>query len=142
MLKILKDIGLAMINATLILIVVALLLAWKVTGTADRIASEFARDLVTIDPLRQDVQGATAELAALRDDLASLRDQSGDLQAASLQRIEDRLTEMDTRMQDARASLATLSQAPAKLVDHAIDTAATRVSQEIRDFRDCVPAPS
>ena len=139
MLKILKDIGLAMINATLILIVVALLLAWKVTGTADQIVSDFARNLVTIEPLRQDVQDATAELAALRGDLASLRDQSGDVQSASLQRIETRLTLMETRMQDARASLATLSQTPARLVDRAIDTAATRVSQEIRDFRGCVP---
>lgn len=139
MLKILKDIGMAMINATLILIVVALLLAWKVTGTADRIVSDFARNLVTIEPLRQDVQGATDELAALRGDLASLRDQSGDLQSASLQRIETRLTQMETRLEEARTSLTNLSQAPANLVDRAIDTAATRVSQEIRDFRGCVP---
>ncbi|PCH66143.1 MAG: hypothetical protein COC12_13720 [Rhodobacteraceae bacterium] len=139
MLKILKDIGVAMINATLILIVVALLLAWKVTGTADRIASDFARNLVTIEPLRQDVRGTTDELAALRGDLASLRDQSGDLQSASLQRIETRLAQMETRLEEARTSLTNLSQAPANLVDRAIDTAATRVSQEIRDFRGCVP---
>jgi chromosome segregation ATPase len=139
MLKILKDIGLAMINATLILTIVALLLAWKVTGTADQIMSDFARNLVTVDPLRQDVQDATTELAAMRSDLAGIRDQTGNLQSASLQRIETRLIQMETRLEEARTSLADLSQAPVRLVDHAIDTTATRMSREIRDFRGCVP---
>ena len=139
MLKILKNLGLAMINATLILIVVALLLAWKVSGTADRIVTDFAKNLVTVEPLRQELQNVNGELAALRGDLERIRDQSGDLQSASLQRIDERLIQMQTRLGTARQSLANLSQAPARLVDQAIDTAATRVSQEIRDYRNCIP---
>lgn len=139
MLKILKTLGLAMINATLILIVVALVLAWKVTGTADRIMSDFARNLVSVEPLRQELQNTTSELAALRGDLERIRDQSGDLQSASLQRLDDRLTRMQSRLGTVRQSLADLSQAPARLVDQAIDTAATRVSKEIRDYRQCIP---
>ena len=139
MMKTLKNLGLAMINATLILIVVALLLAWKVTGAADRIVTDFAQNLVTVEPLRQELKNTNAELAALRGDLQRIRDQSGDLQSASLQRIDDRLTQMQTRLGTARQSLASLSQAPARLVDQAIDTAATRVSKEIREYRQCIP---
>ena len=140
--KTLKDLGLAMINATLILIVLCLFLAWKVTSKADQVASNFARNLVTIQPLREDIQGTTTELAALRQDLAQISRQSDGLQSASLQRIETQLGKITENVERARQSVAHLSQAPTRLVDHAIDTAADRLTQGISDFRGYVPPKS
>ena len=106
--KTLKDLGLAMINATLILIVLCLFLAWKVTSKADQVASNFARNLVTIQPLREDIQGTTTELAALRQDLAQISRQSDGLQSASLQRIETQLGKITENVERAHQSVAHL----------------------------------
>lgn len=142
MLKTVKDLAMAMINATLILIVLCLFLAWKVVDQADQIASDFASNLVSIQPLRDDLQGATDELAALRHDVAQIAGQTGDLQSTSLKRIETRLTQMDTRMAGARQSVADLAQAPTRLVDHAIDTAADKLATTLTRVRGCVPPQS
>ncbi|MFT7596253.1 MAG: hypothetical protein ACI8R4_003588, partial [Paracoccaceae bacterium] len=91
MMTTLKKLGLALINATLILIVLCLFLAWKVTSRVDDLASNFAQNLNTVAPLREDIQGATSEMAALRSDLATLKAQSGDVSSATLQRIQDRM---------------------------------------------------
>jgi len=143
--KTLKDLGLAMVNATLILIVLCLFLAWKVTDKADQIAANFARNLVTVAPLREDIQGATAELAALRQDLAQLStqpEQPDALRSASLQRIEARVEKITKNMDSARQSVAHLSQAPTRLIDHAIDTAADRLTESVNDIRGCVAPQS
>lgn len=142
MLKTLKDLALALLNATLILVALCLFLAWKVVDKADQIATDFARNLVAVQPLRADIQGFTTELAALRGDLAQISTQSAEVKSASLQRIETRMQQMDSHMNKARQSIKDLSQAPARLVDQAIDTAVDRIAQGVMDVRGCVPPKS
>ena len=142
MLKTLKDLALALINATLILLVLCLFLTWKVVNKADHVATNFAGTLVAIQPLRDDISGAAAELAALRKDVAQISEQSGDVRSGSLQRIEARLEQIEDRMDDARQSVKKLSQAPARLVDHAIDKTGDRLAQGVMDVRGCVPPHS
>lgn len=139
MLKALKDLLVAMINATLILIVLALFLAWKVTSTADQIASNFATSLISVEPLREDIQGLTAELGAIRTDLQQLGEKPGELSSASLQRIENRLNQMQARADSAREAISNLSQAPTRMVDYAIDSSIDRLEQGIMEIRGCVP---
>ena len=139
MLKALKNLMIAMINATLILVVLSLFLAWKVTNKADQIASNFARSLVTVAPIRDDIQAATTELAALRSDFSNIKDQSEELKSASLQRMEASLAQLQTQLETAQQSIAGLSQAPEKLVDHAIDSSTDRMVQAVSDFRGCKP---
>lgn len=142
MLKLLKDLSVALLNATLILLALCLFLAWKVVNTADDIASNFARNLVTVDPLRADLQATTDELTALRQDVAQLLAQSGEVKSATLKRIATRLEKMDNRMVDARDSISDLSEAPYRLVDHAIKTAADSLAQTAMNIRGCVPPQS
>jgi len=142
MLKILKDLSVALLNATLILLALCLFLAWKVASTANDLTANFARNLVTIEPLRADLQAATSELVALRQDVAQISVQSGDLRSATLQRIEARLAQMNGRVDNAQASMKKLSEAPALLMDHAIETAADSLAQKAMDLRGCVPPQS
>jgi len=142
MLNTLKNLGLALINATLILVALCLFLTWNIVDKADHIASNVAQSLISVQPLRQDIQGATIELAALRNDLAQISEQSDELRSASLQRVQTRVEQMQEDMENARQSLANLSQAPTRLVDHAIETAADQVAQGINDVRGCVPPES
>ncbi len=142
MLKALKDLALALVNATLILIALCLFLAWKLADTVDHATSNFAQNLISVAPLREDIQGATTELAALRADLAKVSAQSGDMQSASLKRIQTGVDHIKEDLDNARQSIADLSQAPARLVDHAIETATGQLAQGINDVRGCVPPQS
>jgi len=139
MLTTLKNLGLAMINATLILIVLCLFLTWKITNRVDNLASNFAQNLNIVAPLREDLQGATRELAALRSDLAALKTQSGDVSSATLQRLQDRMSQTQGKLETAQQSVRDLAQAPAQLIDHAIETAADEFAQRAKDIRGCVP---
>lgn len=139
--KLLKDLGVALLNATLVLLALCLFLAWKVVNTADNVASNFASNLVTIEPLRADLQATTAELAAIRQDVAQILT-SGELQFATLQRIETRLKMVDTRVNDAKGTISDLSQMPYQLVDHAIETASDSVAQKAGYVLGCVPPQS
>ena len=139
MLTTLKNLGLAMINATLILIVLCLFLTWKITNRVDNLASNFAQNLNIVAPLREDLQGATKELAALRSDLAALKTQSGDVSSATLQRLQDRMSQTQGKLETAQQSVRDLTQAPAQLIDHAIETAADEFAQRAKDIRGCVP---
>lgn len=142
MLKALKDLAVALINATLILIAICLFLAWKLTDTVDQTASNFAQNLIRVEPLREDIQRATIELTALRADLAKISEQSGDLRSASMQNILARVEHMQGGLDNARQSIADLSQAPTRIVDHAIETAASQLAQGVNDVRGCVPPES
>lgn len=138
----LKNLALALLNATLILVALCLFLAWKVADKADQITDNFARNLITVAPLREDVQSLTEELAALRSDLAQVSSQSSDLSSASLQRIQTRVAQIDARMSTARQSITKLVEAPTLLIDYAIDASADRLTQGINDIRSCSPPKS
>lgn len=135
----LKKLGLALINATLILIVLCLFLAWKVTSRVDDLASNFAQNLNTVAPLREDIQGATSEMAALRSDLATLKAQSGDVSSATLQRFQDRMAQTQAKLDTSQRAVGKLTEAPSRLIDHAIETAADEFAQRFTDIRGCVP---
>ena len=142
MIKVVKDLGLALLNATLILLALCLFLAWKVLNTADEVASDFARNLVTIEPLRTDLQSVTAELAALRQDVTQALAQPRELQSAGLQRIEARLAKLEANISSANRSISDLAELPYQLVDHAIETASDSVAKKAGYIRGCVPPQS
>lgn len=142
MLKVLKDLGVALLNASLILLALCLFLAWKVVSTADNVASSFASNLVTVEPLRADLQAMTGELVSIRQDVAQLSAQSSEVQSAALRRIATRLEKVDTRVTDASKSIGNLSEVPYRLVDRAIETAADNLAQQAKSIRGCVPEQS
>lgn len=140
MAKTLKDLLLAMLNATLILVVLCLVLALTVVNRASSLTATFAENLNVVEPLQQSVQDTGAEVAALRTDLAALRDPSQDVSSATITRIQDRVTGLESKLNDMQASLASLRDAPKTLVDHAIATAGDQAVQSIGQIKGCVPA--
>ncbi len=134
LLRALRDLGIALINATLILVVIALLLGLKLSNQVDRITSDFARNLVSAEPLRNDVQAMTGELSALRSDLAGIREQSGELTSetaqaltARLEIFEARLDKVSERMETVRDRVQSIELDPKAMFDRAVETAANQV---------------
>lgn len=122
--KTLKDLLLALINATLILIALCLFLAWKVVSTANGITETFATNLIKLEPVKQEVAATREDIAGLRADLAALRANPGGLSDASLARLETRLDAVGARMDGVSATVQEVKQMPYDLTDHAIEKAA------------------
>ena len=73
MAKTLKDLLLALLNATLILVALCLFLGWKLARSVENIQDNFRESLHIVQPLREQAQGVREDLASLRADLSGIR---------------------------------------------------------------------
>ncbi|WP_424986530.1 hypothetical protein [Microbulbifer sp. S227A] len=137
--KTLKDLALALLNATLILVALCLVLALMVFNRANSLADSFAENLQIVTPLQESVQTTGAEIAALRTDLAELKDQSGDVSSAAMTRVQDRIEMMQARLDDMMNTVTELRGTPERLLDQAIETAGDQAVMTVSRIRGCVP---
>lgn len=139
MAKTLKDLFLAALNATLMLVALCLVLLLMLFSRVNSLSESFSEHLNVVGPLTQSVQDTGSEIAALRGDLAALRGQSQDVSSATMTRINARVDTIEERMASMQSSMQQLRDAPAKLLDHAIDRAADQAVAGIARMRGCVP---
>ena len=139
MLKIIKDIAVAMINATLILILLCLFMAWRVASTANNMAASFASNIEVLKPVRSSIDDMTGELAALRGDLQTIRTQTGTLNSAVAQGIETRIDALQAQLAGVSGTLEPYLQDPAILIDKGFQSAADSAVSAFADMRGCVP---
>ncbi len=137
--KTLKDLFLAMLNATLILVALCLVLGLMLVGRANSLSDRFSENLRTLTPLRDNIEATGAEIAALRSDIASLRDPSIELPPEALARVEDRMAKMEARLDTIQASTKELRDAPKQMLDQAIAQAADETVTAVARLRGCVP---
>ena len=135
-----KTLLLALLNATLLLVALCLFLALQLGNRIEDITSDFATNLVTIDPLRQELDAITSEVVGLRGDLAALRADSGAMSSEAAQNISARLGRLETRIEDAAQRVDGLLSSPERLVDRAVDRAADQIKQGMGSLRGCTPA--
>ncbi len=143
MAKTLKDLLLALLNATLILLALCLFLGWKLAQSVDQIRVGFAENLRVAAPLRDQAQGIRGELAALRSDLATLGSQGTQLNAVTRQQLNAalrRLGDLEGKLEDTQARLAGLVEKPEDLIDYAITTSADTVTDRLLILKGCEPA--
>ena len=139
MLKIIKDLALAMINATLILILLGLFLVWRINVTANTLTESFAQNIQVLKPVQDDVKDMTAELAALRADIKAIRLQSGTFSSAVAMRVDSKLNDLETRMASVSVSMTPLLENPSDLIEQGIETAVQQVASAVAGLRGCVP---
>ncbi|NVO55588.1 hypothetical protein HW561_07285 [Rhodobacteraceae bacterium B1Z28] len=142
MARTLKDLLLALLNATLILVALCLFLGWKLASTVDGITSRFSENLQIVTALREDAQGIRGELAALRSDLATIPVDGGVVDNITAQRITTtltRLNDVEDKLKSAQAKFADLADSPDVLIDQAIQTSADVIADRVIAIRGCVP---
>lgn len=142
----LGNLALAMLNATLILVALCLFLALRLAGTVEDVATSFAQNLVSFEPLREDVRAMTTEIAGLRADLAEVRTATGAagteaaaLVQARLEAMDDRVAALQARLGAPLAQLEGAELDAAALMDHAIETAAREFATAVASLAGCVP---
>lgn len=145
----LRNLILALLNATLILVALCLFLGWRLMATVDDVSDNVTASVETVTGLREDVQALTAEVASLRETVAAI-DVPRSPTSAAAQRIANRLDEFGTRLDAARAETAalrarieTVVNDPGILIDRAVDraivTGATQATLAIARMRGCTP---
>lgn len=134
-----KTLLLALLNATLLLVALCLFLALQLGNRIEDITSSFAENLVTIDPLRQELGAITSEVVGLRGDLAALRAGSGAMGTEAAQNISARLDHLEIRVDEAAQRVDGLLNSPERLVDRAVDRAADQLRQGLGPLRGCAP---
>ncbi|KIC44081.1 hypothetical protein RA28_13920 [Ruegeria sp. ANG-S4] len=143
MAKTLKDLLLALLNATLILLALCLFLGWKLAQSVQDIREGFAENLQVVAPLREEAQGIRGELAGLRSDLTSIRDQGIAISPTTQAKLDtalDRLNEIETRLSETQTRLAGLVENPEELIDYAVTTAAEAAAEKVQAVRGCTPS--
>ncbi|UWQ93068.1 hypothetical protein K3727_09940 [Rhodobacteraceae bacterium M382] len=140
MAKTLKNLALALLNATLILVALCLFLAWKTAVVLDGATATFAQNLIKVEPLRDEVRGARNDLAELRQDLVAIKDKSNALSTPALQRLQHRVQLLDSRIEGVQSQVRTLAQSPEVLITHTVETAADALTRSVLDIKGCVPA--
>lgn len=134
-----RNLFLALLNATLLLLALCLFLALQLSHKTEDIAASFASNLVTLAPLRDEVGAMTAELSGLRGDLQTLREDGRTMTGETADRLDARLDRIGTRLDSAVARIDAVQTAPSQLLDQAIDRVAGQIKQSVGEFGSCLP---
>jgi hypothetical protein len=133
----LQNLILACLNATLILVFLCLLTAYFAFKKVDGIAKTFAQNVVSITPFVEEVSALNMTLIGLREDIGVLRESpSADGDAAS-HRLEARLDKIQSDIDVFNERIGNISNAPTKLIDHAIDKTAFVLKNGFYEMRSC-----
>lgn len=132
--KTLKDLILALVNATLILVALCLFLAWQLMSTVDEVTERLTESVRVFAPVRDEVAGLRAEVSGLRADIGALGTTT-----VPTARIEARLDAMSTRLDDIQVRMDELATLPDRLIDTAIETAADKFARSLSSVRGCEP---
>lgn len=142
MAKTLKDLLLALLNATLILVALCLFLGWQLASKVESIAEEFSETVQAVAPIRNETKGIRTELAALREDLSALSLENPGANGKVAQDIRatlTRLNSLDQKLQIVQERLISLADEPQVLIARAIENGADVVSARILEFKGCEP---
>lgn len=137
----LRNLALALLNATLLLAALVLWLAWRTADTVHEVTEDIDVALVDLAPLGDGLRGLTAEVAGLRTDLAALRDAPAEGMDALGDDLAARIDALETRLDAASARVDALLSEPEILIDRAIDASAGEMKQAIADLRGCTLPP-
>ena len=135
--KTVKDLLIAMINATLILVALCLFLLWQLSRTGERVVASFAQNLQIVEPLEMRVADLRNEVAGLRTDLSAISLDNVALGSQARQRLQNRAEAVQTELVEINQSLASLADTPDRLLQTALDDAAARVGNRLGAIASC-----
>jgi chromosome segregation ATPase len=135
----LRNLLIACINATLILIAICLFLGWKMASTINEIPQKFASSVEEILPIRDDLQDIRAEVAGLREELAAARAGGDGVAAAVLEPLSDDVAALDARLATFEERLDALQADPSAVIDRMIAAAREGLDELLMEVQGCTP---
>jgi hypothetical protein len=131
----LRNLALALLNATLILAALVLWLAWRTADAVHDVTDDVDLALVGLDPVRDDLALLVDEVTALRADLAALSSAGAGLSVPGT--LGPRIEALDARLTEALARVDRLSSEPGALVDLAVGSLTESLTRSVARLRNC-----
>lgn len=113
---------LALLNATLILAIICLWMAWNALSAADRVTENLSEAASKIEPARAELRELTQEIAATREEIAAARTQGAPVAA-----LEAKITGIDAKLAQLNQTVSGLAADPQALIDHAVRAAFSEI---------------
>ncbi|WP_299636980.1 hypothetical protein [uncultured Ruegeria sp.] len=142
MAKTLKDLALALLNATLILVALCLFLGWKLASKVESVSAEFSETVQVLAPIRDEAKGIRIELSALRGELTTLMTENQITDSQTAQNIHTtlrRLNAVEEKLQTTQERFTKLADTPEVLIAQTIQTGADIASERVLALRGCEP---
>ncbi len=124
--KLIMDLLKAMVNATLLLLLLCLFFGWQLMGRVNQVTDQVTEAVAEVAPLKTRVEALRGELVGLRSDL-----QNGTLPAAP------QLDGIEARLDYISEELTRLRALPATIVQQAAESAAAELSGQIIRLTTC-----
>lgn len=140
--RVLRNLLLAMINATLILVALCLWLVWQLTSEVNSITDDVTT-LRPLQPLRDDVTALTGEIRGLRAEIAAAGDELDEGQAAAqaLQRLAARADQLEAQLTAIVQRSAAVVEDPDQAIARATAVAAGVMGDELQALAGCYAQP-
>ncbi|MBO9396850.1 hypothetical protein J7400_09165 [Shimia sp. R9_2] len=135
--KTIKDLLLALLNATLILVALCLFLLWQLSGTAERVVESFAQNLQIVKPMQERVANLQAEVSGLRSDLAALSEQGAAQNLPGSAALQARANALQSQLEDINSNLRTLADTPDRLMSAGVEQLSARASAGLGKLAAC-----
>lgn len=135
--KTLRNLLLAMINATLILIALCLFLLWQLSSTAERVTSNFADNLHVLKPVNESIQELNMEIRAFRSNLMALTTGPSDLTGHGALQVRAQLDALQISAKGMQLALDRIADTPHRLMTKAIETTSDNAASLLIGLRDC-----
>lgn len=131
-----RDLFLALLNATLILVALCLFLAWQVFAAARQTTQNLEETAAQIRPVADQIGGLRQDVTALRADIDQLRAGSTASERASL---TAKITALDRRMEKINQEVSALRALPEELVKEGVFIGVDRLMDRAAGLRGCTP---
>ncbi len=133
----LKNLALALLNATVLLVALCLFLALLIMNSAERASDTFSEAVSSLTPVRTEVSDINEALQGLRSDVQSLAQRPGAISSDQASALTAQIETVNARLDAVNARLGQLGEVPDQVVTTAIDYVADRVSDGINAYRNC-----
>ncbi len=133
----LKNLALALLNATVLLVALCLFLALLIMNSAERASDRFSEAVSSLAPLRAEVSEINLALQGLRNDVQSLAQRPGAVSNDQASALAEQIETLNTRLDAVNTRLEQLGEVPDQVVTTAIDYVADRVSNGVNTYRNC-----
>jgi hypothetical protein len=137
-----RQLLLALINGTAILVIVAAILALVAFSKVTHLANDVASTMTDAVLSRIDVKPQQV-LANLQNVAADVRELAGSIKQARAEgaaRLDPEVAKLSERLNALQASIQQLGEARSSLIDEAITRMGSALAESLQNFKECKPA--
>lgn len=133
----LKNLVLALLNATLILLALCLWLGLRIASDFRGATENLSLNLGLVQPLQQNAATIATQVAGLRADLAAASDRVGELPPEVIENLREKSDQLQAPLDKLSQMAERIAIDPGILAERAAIAAVAKLGQEAQQLRQC-----